>query len=644
MSAIWGCIALNNSELPAGIGPRMKHGYEACVIDRFEEKSAPGLLLGCGLQYFTPEAPAETLPVVTETYAFTADVVLDNREEVLQKLGLARQPAPPDGALVLEMYRRYGESCLNQLLGAYAFVFYNRQQNKVSLVLDATGNRCLYFAIQGQMLYFSTLIQPLADVLGCKKVNGRWITHFLALDNLATATEYEETPYDGIYRVAPRQIVTVENGEVSRNTYWQPDFTPLLLENDAAYGEKLLELFDQSVARVLRGDSISIMLSAGMDSTAVGCWAARQLRERNQGLIAFTSVPQKGYVSNKSSYYLVDESNKVLQTKAYLEAEGCQLDCHFLDLPGVNAWDGHKEEMAIRETPYKSLQNALWLREGYKQAYTHKSRIILNGGFGNVGLSAHGVAIYLNTLLQQGHFITFVRQFKRFGKSLGFGHRRMLQRLAQTVWEACTPAKVEKSDEALFGQALVSNAALQQFGVRDEFYKNALKQAQTRKSYLQNRQQVIFDMQFALIGEVQTKRSLYTGVLPRDPTIDKRLLEFLVRLPAGQFARDGVARRLVRTYMKEAMPPHITEPGYIGRQSADTVNRMAPHWGRIQQEIEDIFKRNTNTPYVNCNMALQKLKAINNAEEADEFDVLRLCYTAMSLEFVEEIEHKKQIM
>ena len=53
----------------------------------------------------------------------------------------------PDGRILYEVYGRLGKDCLNDLLGAYTFVWYDKEKNQIELVLDAVGNRCLYYRI-----------------------------------------------------------------------------------------------------------------------------------------------------------------------------------------------------------------------------------------------------------------------------------------------------------------------------------------------------------------------------------------------------------------------------------------------------------------------------------------------------------------
>ena len=90
MSAIWGIVVQNGIVDTKQKEELMRKAYSRCVIDRTEHYANNQVALGCGIQYFTPEARNEILPVVNEEdeIYFTADVVLDNREELLKRLGI----------------------------------------------------------------------------------------------------------------------------------------------------------------------------------------------------------------------------------------------------------------------------------------------------------------------------------------------------------------------------------------------------------------------------------------------------------------------------------------------------------------------------------------------------------------------------
>ena len=66
MSAIWGIVAQDEIIDVKQKEEIMRKSYSHCVIDRTEYYANNEVALGCGIQYFTPEARMEILPVVNE--------------------------------------------------------------------------------------------------------------------------------------------------------------------------------------------------------------------------------------------------------------------------------------------------------------------------------------------------------------------------------------------------------------------------------------------------------------------------------------------------------------------------------------------------------------------------------------------------
>lgn len=119
MSAIFGVCTWTNEKID--ILPMEETLREYC-IDRMERIEEQGVSLGCGIQYFTEEAKREELPKKSsdENILLTADVVLDNQEELLEKLHI-KEKHIPDGELVFQSFLRWGNRVC--LLSSRGFFF-----------------------------------------------------------------------------------------------------------------------------------------------------------------------------------------------------------------------------------------------------------------------------------------------------------------------------------------------------------------------------------------------------------------------------------------------------------------------------------------------------------------------------------------
>jgi len=104
--------------------------------------------LGHTLLATTPELTFERQPFKhAETgCVITADVRLDNRDELLDAFGLLEQrDSIGDAELILLAYLEWGEDCLDRLLGDFAFAIWDPRHQKLFCARDHFGMRPLYY-------------------------------------------------------------------------------------------------------------------------------------------------------------------------------------------------------------------------------------------------------------------------------------------------------------------------------------------------------------------------------------------------------------------------------------------------------------------------------------------------------------------
>ena len=94
----------------------------------------------------TPELLIEPQPFEhPETgCVITADVRLDNREELIAALDVHRDPVG-DAEIILGTYLKWGGDCPNHLLGDFAFAIWDPRHKRVFCARDHSGMRQLYY-------------------------------------------------------------------------------------------------------------------------------------------------------------------------------------------------------------------------------------------------------------------------------------------------------------------------------------------------------------------------------------------------------------------------------------------------------------------------------------------------------------------
>ena len=81
----------------------------------------------------TPESFHENLPHtdISSSLTITADARIDNRNDLIAKLGLHNRDKAHlgDSELILETYKKWGKDCATQLMGDFAFAIWDQQKN-----------------------------------------------------------------------------------------------------------------------------------------------------------------------------------------------------------------------------------------------------------------------------------------------------------------------------------------------------------------------------------------------------------------------------------------------------------------------------------------------------------------------------------
>jgi asparagine synthase (glutamine-hydrolysing) len=78
------------------------------------------------------------------------------------------------------------------------------------------------------------------------------------------------------------------------------------------------------------------------------------------------------------------------------------------------------------------------------------------------------------------------------------------------------------------------------------------------------------------------------GLEARDPTWDKRLLEFCIGVPEHQYVRNGQHRWLIRRVMDGRMPHAVLWDPLRGRQAADIGPRIRASYDETRAALEQV--------------------------------------------------------
>ncbi len=194
-------------------------------------------------------------------------------QTALRRLG-HRFVTRSDTEVLVHAWEEYGEHCLDQLDGMFAFALWDRRREQLLLARDRMGEKPLYYAeASGWIVFGSELRAVLAHPAVGRELDLHALSRYLAFDFVPAP----HTMIRGVRKLRPAEALIVSHGKITTERYWDIRFRPDPSRDEEAWCEEIGRRLDQAVRSRLGSDvALGCFLSGGIDSTAVTATAARQ--------------------------------------------------------------------------------------------------------------------------------------------------------------------------------------------------------------------------------------------------------------------------------------------------------------------------------------------------------------------------------
>jgi asparagine synthase (glutamine-hydrolysing) len=233
----------------------------------------------------------------------TADDRIDDRESLVDKLNRAGREvssSAPDVELILHAYHAWGESCVEHLLGDFAFAIWDGPRGRLFCARDHLGVRPFYYFRSSNTFVFSNTLNCLRRHPNVSDdLNDLAIADYLLFDlNQDAAT----TTFADIKRLPPAHSFSISrDGSTSRRYWSMPIDEPVFYKRGSDYVDRFVELLTLAVRDRVRTSRIGILMSGGVDSTSLAA-VARHLLNQQPELAAFTQVFDR-LIPDRERYY-----------------------------------------------------------------------------------------------------------------------------------------------------------------------------------------------------------------------------------------------------------------------------------------------------------------------------------------------------
>jgi asparagine synthase (glutamine-hydrolysing) len=546
--------------------------------------------MGHLMLHSTPESVGDTLPRTgaAGNLILTAHARIDNREELFPRLDIQARDGHrmPDSALILHAHEKWGQAAPEHLVGDWCFAIWDKSRQSLFLARDHHGNTGIYYYGNTRFLAFSSSLKGLfalpevprePDPLRVAQVLVSWPEHG------------EATCYRGIKRLPPAHQMTVTPKNVTTRQYWYLENTPpLRLKSDGEYVDAFMEVYTEAVRCRMRSlRPVGVTLSGGLDSGSVASVAARELRGAGKRLSALSSVPLYDVADLALPFRFGDESPLIEATSAYAG----NIDVTYVRAEDVSPVQGIAQTLDIHDEPGHAAANHFWIVSLLKTAQDRGIGTLLTGQGGNATISWQAPGL-LAAMARNGRWRPAWRELRAIRATT---QRPLWRLIAGRIVKPLLLEPLEERYQRLrrapepwvrysainreFAREWAIAERMRQAG-HDPYFRTVLDQREARFR--------IIKPGSSIGGFLWQESGAWFGMDVRDPTCDKRVMEFCLSVPDDQYARNGRDRWLIRRAMRDYMPAAVLDETRRGLQAADIGRRVQANFEETEAALRSV--------------------------------------------------------
>ncbi|NIP45506.1 MAG: asparagine synthetase B [Gammaproteobacteria bacterium] len=525
MSGIVGIVSLDGRPIDRRLLDRLTGALHFRGGDAEDTWVGGGVGFGHAMLRTTLESRDERQPCSLDDRVWiVADARVDGRSELCGKLrcagrDIAKRASDPE--LILHAYHAWGESCVQHLMGDFAFAIWDARRGRLFCARDHFGVKPFFYAHSHGSVVFSNTLECVRELPRVRDT-----LDDVAIADLLLFGVYQDaaaTAFADIRRLAPAHCMSWSGDALRVRRYWQlPPGGERRAPREAECIDAFMERFNAAVADRLRAERVGVLMSGGLDSTSVAC-VARSLLGGGQGsgLRAYTCV---------SEHRSEDE-----------ERHFSRLAADALGIP--IRYTLAKDEVLLAkwrrgepERPEPAIEPLAGLfREQATEVASH-CRVALSGWDGDALLNESPrsrLAILARGARLTRRAAAIAWRALRGGGAVRPGAGQMP--FAGPAW--LSPALVERLDLHGRWQAVQSSSG-------------------TRRDKRPRVHRQLTSPLLATLLESYDPGVTRIPLEVRHPFLDLRVVEFLVSLPAAPWCID---KRLLRTAMRDRLPEPIRQ-------------------------------------------------------------------------------------
>jgi len=500
-----------------------------------------------------------------------------------------------DTETILASYEKYGLGCLDHLRGMFAFALWDESQKRFFCARDRFGIKPFYYTVVGDIFYCASEIKALLPFVEEVATDLDSLNDYLTFQ----FTLGEKTLFQGIKKLEPGHMLTIEDSTLSVKKYWEVYYDIDFNHKESNLVEEIRGLMDESMKLHMRSDvPVGSYVSGGRDSSIVASLASQI---ESSEFKAFTGKFSYGEGYDESMY-------------ARDLAEQYSFDLHELDIQSEDFVSSiekiiyHLDEPVAGPGSFPQYQIS-------KLASQHR-KVVLGGQGGDEifgGYARYLIAYFeqcikgaIDGTLNNGNFVVTYESIISNLETL-----KQYKPLLKQFWSKGLFGTINRRYFDLVNRAptLEKEINWNEIGkssTYDEFRNIFLGENVGHESYFDLMTHFDFKTLLPALLQVEDRMSMAHGLESRVPFLDHKIVELAATIPADIKFKNGELKRLLVRTFDPILPPSIA-------QRKDKMGFPVPlnEWmqGELKNFVCGIFEtgRDIGRPFFNSDIILENL-------------------------------------
>ena len=543
MSGIFGIFHTDGKPLDKAHLDQMGTGLSFIRSDGMDVWYDGSVGLGRLKPYDSSTSPDNKLPLKNHVNGIivVADSRLTNRPELFKTFNINSCPQSDysDDRLIRQAYEKWGRRCPRYLSGEFAFAIWDSAKRRLVCARDHMGIKPFFYCRLKNTFAFSSQVKGIR-VLDFVPIELN--ENSLASSLFLTDADKSQTYFKGIRRLKAAHILEIHDkhdGALAATSFWTPrpkNRSTAMSDDD--YAEAFREIIVNAVCkRLAKEHPTGVMLSGGLDSSAIATIAARQLRKTGRSLFTVSSALPENHdgIERDERYYIGEAA-----------AKESNIVINYVTAAGADPFQNLQSKFDRFGIPVNTFH---YMDEALANAFSALGvKTVLSGFHGDTFASYDG-RDSLSCLFRYWRWDTALRCMRQLKK---VQHETLLAQSRNTIFPWLFP----KGHETL--------RRLKHGWQREKSFSPVSKTFLARFRRGGSRVRIPFLTRLPLLIaygspaiEYQDADYASLGMDIRFPYWDKEIVEFLIDIPPEQFIAGGLKRSLFRRAMKGILPETV---------------------------------------------------------------------------------------